>query len=64
VRPHWALAPIEGGDPLTPVQVYVEGRAIELPAWQGWARAAKTKLEERLQEDSGREGKQEEKIAA
>jgi len=64
VRPHWALAPIEGGDPLTPAQVYLEGRAIELPAWQGWARAAKEKLEERLQKDSGRAGKQEEKIAA
>ena len=44
VRPHWALRPIGGGDPVTPVDVYVHGVAIELPRWQGWARAAQQKL--------------------
>jgi putative transposase len=47
-RPHWALIPPGGGDPLTPEEVYVAGCATELPRWQGWARKAKAKLE-RLQ---------------
>jgi hypothetical protein len=46
IRPHWALLPPGGGDPLTPHEVYVQGRAVELPKWQGWAKAAKKKLEE------------------
>jgi transposase InsO family protein len=45
-RPHWALQPVEGGDPLVPAEVYTGGRAIEIPRWQEWARAAQTKLEE------------------
>lgn len=44
VRPHWALVPNEGGDPLTPAEVYANGRAVQLPKWQGWARAAREKL--------------------
>ena len=44
VRPHWALVPIEGGDPVTPVDVYVHAQAVQLPKWQGWAKAAKKKL--------------------
>lgn len=44
IRPHWALLPLEGGDPLTPADVYVHGQAITLPKWQGWAKAAKAKL--------------------
>lgn len=58
VRPHWALTPEKGGDPLTPARVYVQGEAIQLPAWQGWARAAREKLEELLKTESGREEKQ------
>lgn len=46
VRPHWALSPIDGGDPLTPYDVYVDGQAVQLPKWQGWAKAAKAKLRE------------------
>ena len=46
VRPHWALVPPEGGDPLTPEDVYVGGRTIGIPAWQAWARRAKEKLEQ------------------
>ena len=38
VRPHWALQPEGGGEPLTPHDVYVHGRATTLPAWQTWAR--------------------------
>jgi putative transposase len=47
-RPHWALIPEEGGDPLTPVEVYHQKRTIQLPRWQTWARAAQAKLEEML----------------
>ena len=41
VRPHWALVPADGGDVLTPAEVYLHGQAIQLPKWQGWARAAR-----------------------
>ncbi len=44
VRPHWALVPPEGGDPVTPADVYVHGQAVGLPKWQGWAKAAREKL--------------------
>jgi putative transposase len=47
-RPHWALIPQDGGDPLVPAEVYVQKRAIQLPRWQAWARAAQAKLEEML----------------
>jgi transposase InsO family protein len=47
-RPHWALVPEEGGDPVTPEDVYVHGVSITIPKWQGWAREAKRKLEEML----------------
>lgn len=45
-RPHWALVPEAGGDPLVPAEVYAEGRAIQIPRWQTWASAAQAKLEE------------------
>ena len=44
LRPHWALVPSGQRDPLTPADVYVHGRAVELPKWQGWAKAAREKL--------------------
>jgi transposase InsO family protein len=44
LRPHWALVPIEGGDPVTPLDVYVRGQAVQLPKWQSWAKAARKKL--------------------
>lgn len=47
-RPHWALTPAEGGDVLVPREVYAEGRSIQIPRWQSWARAAQAKLEEML----------------
>jgi transposase InsO family protein len=47
-RPHWALAPMEGGDPWVPAEVYADGRPIQIPRWQPWARAAEAKLEELL----------------
>ena len=46
VRPHWALRPEEGGDPLVPADVYVRGRRIQLPRWQPWAREVKRRLDE------------------
>jgi len=48
LRPHWALRPEEGGDPLVPEEVYGGGRVVQIPRWQGWARAAKAKLDELL----------------
>jgi len=45
IRPHWALTPIDGGDPVTPADVYAHGQAVQLPKWQGWAKAARKKLE-------------------
>jgi hypothetical protein len=52
VRPHWALEPAEGGDVLTPHEVYVERKVIVLPKWQGWAKAARKKLDEALAQDA------------
>lgn len=46
IRPHWALIPPDGGDPITPTDVYVHGQAVGLPKWQGWAKAARQKLEQ------------------
>ena len=48
VRPHWALRPEEGGDPLVPEEVYVQGRVVQIPRWQSWAQAAKAKLDKLL----------------
>jgi putative transposase len=48
LRPHWALRPEEGGDPLVPEEVYAGGRTVQIPRWQGWAREAKAKLDELL----------------
>jgi transposase InsO family protein len=47
-RPHWALLPAAGGDPLVPQEVYAGGREIRIPSWQGWAVAAKAKLDQLL----------------
>jgi transposase InsO family protein len=52
IRPHWALIPPEGGDPLTPHDVYVGGRAIGIPRWQTWAKAARGKLEQWMTEEA------------
>ncbi len=47
-RPHWALVPEGGGDPVTPEDVYVHGLAVTIPQWQGWAREARAHLEQLL----------------
>ena len=49
-RPHWALVPADGGDPLVPAEVYTGGCAIQIPKWQTWAVAAQAKLDELLAE--------------
>jgi putative transposase len=49
-RPHWALVPEAGGDPVTPEEVYVGGVRTRIPKWQGWARAAKAKLDEMMEQ--------------
>jgi transposase InsO family protein len=45
IQPHWALVPVTGGDPVPPAEVYRGKLAVQLPAWQSWAKAAKEKLE-------------------
>lgn len=39
IRPHWALVPEAGGDPVPPLEVYPGGKAVQLAAWQTWAKA-------------------------
>ncbi|MBD3392544.1 MAG: DDE-type integrase/transposase/recombinase [Chitinivibrionales bacterium] len=51
-RPHWALIPPDGGDPLTPEDVYVQGLAVGIPKWQSWAVAARAKLDQMMAEDA------------
>jgi putative transposase len=52
IRPHWALIPVQGGDPLTPNDVYVDGQAIAIPKWQGWAKSAKEKLDQLISQEA------------
>jgi transposase InsO family protein len=52
VRPHWALIPQAGGDPVTPEEVYRGRVEVALPEWQSWALAAKRKIEELLEKDA------------
>ena len=52
-RPHWALKPEEGGDPLVPAEVYIDKRRTQIPRWQPWAREAKKKMEKLLYEAAG-----------
>ncbi len=47
-RPHWALVPPEGGDPVTPYDVFVNGAAVAIPKWQSWARSAKARLDQMM----------------
>ena len=47
-RPHWAVRPELGGDPLVPEEVYAAGQLVQLPRWQQWAKAAKKKLDEMM----------------
>jgi transposase InsO family protein len=51
-RPHWALVPEEGGDPVTPEDVYVHGVAVQIPRWQKWATRAKEQLDQMLDKDA------------
>ena len=50
MRPHWALIPEEGGDPVVPAEVYRGEVAIQIPKWQQWAKEAKAKLDEMMEE--------------
>ena len=51
-RPHWALIPKKGGDPVTPEDVYITGMVTRLPKWQKWAKGAKAKLDKLMKEDA------------
>ena len=50
VRPHWALIPEEGGDPVTPQDVYEHGVAVQIPRWQSWAKQAREQLDRMMNE--------------
>ena len=52
IRPHWSLIPQGGGDPMTPYDVYVDGKTIQIPKWQAWAKGAKAKLDAMITEDA------------
>jgi transposase InsO family protein len=52
VRPHWALRPGANKDPLTPHEVYAGGAEVVIPKWQGWAKAAKQRLDDMMAEDA------------
>ena len=39
-----ALVPANGGDPVTPEDVYRRGFEVQIPKWQTWARKAKEQL--------------------
>jgi len=51
-RPHWALVPETGGDPLVPVEVYTGSNGDSDSKWQGWAKGAKAKLDQMLAADA------------
>jgi len=48
----WRDAFLAGGDPMTPQDVYVNGQAMAIPKWQGWARAAKEKMDELMSQEA------------
>jgi hypothetical protein len=48
VRPYWALVPEQGGDPVTPLEVYSWQIRCVIPQWQSWAQAAKRKIDDGL----------------
>ena len=53
VRPHRALRPADTADPWTSAEVYEQGRPVIIPQWQGWAKAARKRLEAQLQITNG-----------
>jgi putative transposase len=56
IRPHWALRPAPGADPLTPHEVYAGGAEIVIPRWQHWARAARKRLDQLIAADAQKLG--------
>jgi len=38
--------------PMTPYDVHVEGKTIQIPKWQGWAKSAKAKLDEMITKEA------------
>lgn len=54
VRPHWALTPIAGGDPVTPDDVYRGKVEVGIPAWQTWVKEAREKLDKMMEEDAAK----------
>lgn len=54
IRPHWALQPENGGDPVTPYEVYTGKVICKIPKWQGWAKEAKKIIDEELARTTGK----------
>ena len=52
IRPHWALRPEGGGDPVTPADVYAGGISVTIPKWQHWTKTVKKKLQEMMEADA------------
>jgi len=52
IRPHWALKPEHGGDPVTPFEVYTNLVTPRLPAWQDWAIKARERLDAAMNDDA------------
>jgi len=52
IRPHWALTPEHGGDPVTPFEVYTNLVTPRLPAWQDWAINARKRLDAAMNIDA------------
>jgi hypothetical protein len=48
----WSFLPEDGGDPLTPKEVYLKGLTVQIPRWQGWARKAKEQLDQMITKDA------------
>jgi len=46
------LIPPDGGDPVTPQEVYEHGVAVGIPKWQTWAKKAREKLARMMAEDA------------
>ena len=52
VRPHWALVPVYGGDPVTPAGAYAGGIDVQIPEWEFSDKAAEEKIARLMKQDA------------
>ena len=50
IRSHWAMRQTSSENLLMSEDVYLDGIAVTIPRWQGWARAVRKKLTEKARE--------------